>query len=684
MRKGTITRREFLRLGAAAGGAWVLAACTGGSAGSPSETRGSGGIAVGPVQGGQVVTDPSRFPTTFNEAPELAELVSQGKLPPVAQRIGQDPLVVEPLEGIGRYGGVLRRGFIGTVDFQNSNRFNAGPDSLLYWDYRWQRVIPNIARGFEMSPDGRELVLLLRRGMHWSDGHPFTADDIVFWWEDIYRNRDLVPAPTPALQVEGRDVVVEKVDDHTVRFVSPGPNFILPQQLAGWSDVGGQSGWGPRGLGGYAPKHYLSGFHPKYVSQREADRLAREAGFDGWTTFFLSRNDWNSNRELPVLAPWRVVRPITEEQWVFERNPYSIWVDTEGNQLPYIGTIIYSLAQDIEVVNLRAVAGEYDFQDRHLGVTNIPVLLRNQRRGGYKVHLDPGQVLDFGIRINLAYDKDPVIGDLLRNVAFRRALSLAVDRDQINEVFFLGTSVPTATVPPDDNKYFPGPEWRTKWAVLDPDQANELLDGIGLTDRDDQGFRLRPDGKGRLRLGYTVTTGFADFAGIGEMLRDQWRAIGIDLDVESVDGTLIVERALANDIQLSGHTVGSEDPFLSPDTVIPFSTNSYFGMMGIPFAVWLRSGGASGVEPFQEIKDAWDLYIRGLSAPDEERIELGKQLFMLHADQVFTIGVVGFGYGIYGVHVAKENLGNVPARYINALPVKTPSNALPMTLFYRE
>jgi peptide/nickel transport system substrate-binding protein len=669
-------RRWFLK---SASGALLLGACT-----TPAADNNNTNSAQGlpEIEGGEVVTDPTRFPTTFHESPEFAALVQSGKLPPVAERIGRDPLVIKPVHEIGRYGGTIRRGFVGVGDWVNAVRFCAGPDNLLYWDYRMQKVMPNLALGFDLSPDAKTLTLHLRHGLRWSDGTPFTADDIVFWRTDISLNKDI-----GSIAALSRDVAVNRLDDFTVEFVSPGPNPLLPQLIAGASDISGIAGSGSTGGGGYAPKHYLTRFHPRYISQAQADKQAGDAGFNGWATYFRNRFSWHLNPELPVLTPWVVTAPISKPPWTFEANPYSIWVDTSGKQLPYIRTISMGNAESTEVVALRAVAGEYDFQDRHLNVAKLPVLLDGQQRGGYTVHRAPLSEMDFGLRVNLAYDKDTVLGELIRTTDFRRALSLGIDRDQVNTAFFLGTSTPSATMAADGSPYFPGAEWRTKWATHDPAQANALLDKLGLTAKDGDGFRLRPGGGDRIRLDYQAVTSFADFPAIGEMIRNHWREIGIDLNVQTVEPNLIVQRTLANELMLSGHQVGTDDPFLRPDTFLPTVTNNYPGMIGIPYAKWFASNGTDGVEPpaaLARLKDAMAMYRQGLvSVAADERPRLGQELFKMHADEVWSIGVVGFGLGVYGIYTANTKLGNVPARIKNTMHQKSPANALPMTFYYK-
>jgi peptide/nickel transport system substrate-binding protein len=677
-----IDRRVLLRNAAyASAGLLLIGACT--SDGKSVRRTGEEPV-LGEIEGGEVVTDQAKLPTSFQESPEFAKLVAAGKLPNVAERIGQDPLIIKPVHEIGKYGGQIRRGFSGVSD-PIAAGLCAGPDTLLYWDHRHENVVPNIARAFEMSPDFREVTLHLRRGMKWSDGRPLTADDVLFWRNDLSLNK-AVGRGSPSLRLRGRDVVVEKVDDFTVRYRCPAPYALLPELLAGQTDIGGHATRGPQGGGGFAPKHYLSRFHPKYTSEAAANALAREAGMPHWSMLLLNRNTWFLNPELPTVTPWIVSRPINQPPFEFTANPYSIWVDTAGNQLPYIPKISMSPSKDTEVVTLRTISGQFDFQDRGLQVDKLPVLMQNQERGNYTVHRSPGDSVDCAIRINLAYDKDPAIGDLLRTVEFRRALALAVDRNEINQTFFLGSGIPTATMPAKTSPYHPGDEWQQKWATYDVAQANQLLDQIGLTKKDGSGYRLHPSGKGRLRLDIQSGAIFANYPAVGEMIRKQWIEIGIDVTSRSIAGPLLVERTLVNDLMLTVHTVASDDPFTNPDVLLPTVTNNYSGMIGIPYAKWFASGGKDGTEPPESmrlLKDGMSLLQRGLEVDKASRAPLGQQLFKLHADQVWTIGLVGFGLAINGIYCASNKLGNVPDRILNNTPQRNASNALPMAFYYK-
>jgi peptide/nickel transport system substrate-binding protein len=641
---------------------------------------------IGQLEGPEIITDPAQFPKTFQEAPQLAALVKAGKLPPVKERIGQDPLVVKPVHEIGKYGGTWRRGFTGPADFWNGLHSVSGPDHILFWDYTGYKVVPNIARGWELSADGRTTTIFLRRGMKWSDGHPFTADDFVFWYEDIYQNRELVPTPTLFMTINGKPGEVEKVDAYTVRFKFPDPYPVFPEMLAGATPIGGgHSLRGREGMGGYAPAHYLKQFHPRYTSKEELDRRLKEYKFDKWWLLFLDRNSWHLNPALPVVTPWKTVTPANTPVWTLERNPYSIWVDTAGNQLPYIDKAVFTLAENEEVLNLRAIAGEYDNQLFHLSMLKVPVFLENEKRGKYKVSLHPG---DYGgdlvIKFNMTYDKDPEIAKWFHNRDFRRALSIAIDREQINEMFWLGTSAPRSVVPVESSPYFPGPDYVTMWAFYDPQQANAMLDRIGLDKKDAEGYRLRSDGKGRLRLVMTVAgAAHAPFDQFVEPVKEHWKNVGIHLDIEVVERSLAITRAGANETQLSAwNNDGSEHPWTFPFHLVWLSISTV-APGGPEYARWFHSGGKEGKEPTGRIRQMMDWWVKGMGVSDEERIKLGREIWKIAAEDVYIIGIVGPG-AASGVRVAKLNMGNLPARMYISPEGKAEGISRPVTYFYKD
>lgn len=716
-RSRAFSRRSMLKLSAGIAtvtGASLLAACgsappapptsasPSGAAGSTpaavtpqkaavsSPTAGGQGSAqldksmVGKLEGASVVTDPAQYPKSFKESPQLADLVKAGKLPAIKDRIGDDPLVVKPLHESGSYGGTLRRFFTGPGDYWNGLRAASGPDRLLFFDDTGNKVVPNVAKAWEVSDGGKTTTIHLRKGMKWSDGQPFTADDIMFWYEDIFGNKDLLPSHPAQMTINGKPVTIEKIDEVTVAFKAPDPYYLLPMVLAGSTPLGGDSYGGRNNLGLFAPAHYLKQFHPKYQGQDKVDQMAKAAKYDNWVTFFTFKNTWGLNPELPTISPWLTRSPINTPNWSLERNPYSVWVDTDGKQLPYIDKMTFTLAENIEVVNLHAIAGDIDFQGRHIDIGKLPVLLQNQAKGDYKVHLDPaGHGADCGIWFNLSYEDDPEIAKWISTADFRRALSLGIDRDQLNETFWLGLGTVGSVIPDPQNPYYPGDEYRTLWSSLDLKKANQMLDKVGLDKKDGEGYRQRTDGKGRLRLQVDTEGGqFIQFTKIMEMVREQWKKIGIDLTVTELERSAAETRHTANKHQLfAWQNDGSDHLFNFPDNVFPVYSTSATGPL---FGKWFTSGGAQGKEPPARMKDLMAKWRKAFGVPEEEQISLGKDIWKIMVEEQYMIGTVGLSPAILGVRVAKNKLGNVPQRQANTPDVMTPAISRTMTFYWKS
>jgi peptide/nickel transport system substrate-binding protein len=667
----------MLRLGVVAASATQLRA----GAASAQAAR-PGAHLIGKLEGPEVITDPALVPKRFSEAPQLAELVKAGKLPPVEQRIGQDPLVVRPLREIGKYGGTWRRGFTGPFDYSNGNRV-AQNDKLLFFDHTGTKIVPNIARGWEVSPDGRTTTLFLRRGMRWSDGHPFTADDFVFWFEDLYQNKELVPTPLPVMTINGKPIALRKVDAATIQFVAPDPYYALPVVLASVWGIGHHARFGRFGLGGFAPAHYLKQFHPKYVSKADLDRKVAELKFDGWVTLLKNRNNASLNPDLPVVTPWRTVSPINTPRFVLERNPYSVWVDTAGNQLPYIDRVQMTLGENLEVINLRAVAGEYDSQARHIDIGKLPVLLENQQKGGYRVYLDPSdQGADVGLMCNQSYEKDPEVAKWLATRDFRIALSHAIDRKQINETFVLGLGQVASAAPGERTPYFPGPEYKMLHVAHDVAKANEMLDKLGLDKKDGEGYRLRSDGGGRLRLALTTYVGFLPFTRIAEMIVEQWKRIGIRGEVQELERGLATARLYANEHQIYFETQwGADNMFGHAPWFFPVDPQIPVGPL---YGTWYASAGAKGKTPPPRMREVMDKYRKAFGVPDQERTQLAKDIWKIVLDELWVIPVVSNSPASQGVRVIKTNMGNIPERLWNSAVSDNPHIARTETWFFKS
>jgi peptide/nickel transport system substrate-binding protein len=674
---------------------WICARAVGVSlllgAGATAALAQSGSLSqsglVGKLEGAELISDPAAVPKELKEAPQLAELVKQGKLPPVKDRIPQEPMVIKPVKEIGKYGGTWRRGFTGPGDVENGNRINAS-DKLLFWDYTGTKIVPSVAKGVDMSADGKVYTIKLRKGMKWSDGAPFTADDFVFWFEDLYSNKDIVPTPIADMRVNDKPGKVVKVDETTVQFVFEDPYFLFYDMLAGDTLIGGgQSVRQAQGFtfGAYSPKHYLKQFLPKYSSEAEVNDRAKKEGYDNWVKLLHFKKDWSLNPELPTLGPWKTTRPVNTPTWVMERNPYYYAIDTTGQQLPYIDRIVMTLAEDTEILNLRAIAGEYDLQERHIDLGKLPVIIENQKKGNYTVRLDTAQNgSDTTLQINQSFKADPEIAKWLTNADFRRALSLGIDRNQLNETFWLGVGTPGSAVPGEDSPYFPGAEWRKMWSVYDPAKANQMLDSLGLTKKDGEGFRVRSDNGERLRIQIQAVKAFMPWPAQAEMVAQQWRKIGIWAEAKEMERNLAFTRARNNEHHIQVWTNGgTEILYLFPRHAIPVDPTEAF--MGPEYAVWYASGGKQGRKPDDpNLLKIYDLYGSAAGKQEAERIKIAHDIWKIMADQQYGIGTVGQSPGLMGVRIASNKLGNIPSRVCIAQHCRTPGGSHPETWFFKD
>ena len=686
-----MTRRVFLRETAIASSAVALASLAPAATFASQAQPKLGAQFVGKLEGPVIVTDPAKFPRKFGEAPTLAELVKAGKLPPVEKRLPEptELMVIKPLKEIGRYGGRWRRGFTGPADNENGNRI-CSTDKLLMWDYTGNKVAPCLAKDWRLSDDGRVATLFLREGLKWSDGQPFSADDFLFWYTDIYQNKELVPTPIQEITINGKPGRMVKRDDYTVVFEFPDPYFLFVDILAGDTQLGGgQATQNSRAtfMGAYAPAHYLKQFLPKYSSADEVTRKANAAGFDSWVSYLRFLSNWSLNTELPVLTPWKTVTPINTPTWRLERNPYYWAVDTAGNQLPYIDQIVMGLAENLEVLNLRTIAGEYDLQERHVSLPNLPVLIENQKKGNYTVHLDTAQMgSDAALLVNTAYEADPEIARWLTNRDFRRAVSLGIDRDQLNEAFWLGIGTPGSCAPAEEVAINPGKEYRKKWAVLDVKQANAILETIGLTKKDGEWFRLRTDGKGRLRIELMTVGGqFTPFTQIAEMIKQQWVKIGIDADVKETERSLAFTKTNNSEHHILLWSVtGSENIYLFPRLVLPVDPVPMDQHLGMPFARWYATNGAQGKRPTDpEMVRAMELFRSAAGKKQPERVKIAQEIWKIICEECWVIGTVGLSPAFMGVRIVKNSMGNIPARQTNAQHVRTPNTSHPATFFFK-
>jgi peptide/nickel transport system substrate-binding protein len=602
----------------------------------------------------------------FTEAPETAALVQQGKLPPLPQRLPQQPQIVQP-DSIGRYGGELRSALRGDDD-QNSILRLVGPQGLTRWAPDYESVVPNVAEGWTRSADATEYTFRLRTGMRWSDGQPFGTDDILFFVNDLMTDPEFFNAPPSQYVVNGKPMRAEKIDDVTVKLILGGPSLRFPELLA-------------TPLGQHPvlyQKRYCSRFVPKY--NPDIAKLLAEAHQSDWSALLRQRcgdieipSRWG-NPDRPTLDPWVIATPYTGggTQVLMRRNPYFWQVDPAGNQLPYIGTLNLRIISDIQSITLAAIGGQLDLMVRHINlIGNKPVLAQHAAEGRYVLQpLTSTQAAALVMWFNQT-SRNPKLRDLLRNHDFRQALSLGMDREEINDIVFLGQSKPWQTSPDEADKFF-NKQLALQYTERDVDGANAILDRLGLAKRNPAGIRLLPDGS---RLFITIDASLADAGAADalELVKKQWAEIGVDVGIKNEERSLFYDRGQNNDYDVAiSAATGGLDP--TSDPRLWLSTHTLDSRQSIPWVRWYSSGGRTGEAPSQSMRERlalWDQWKQAAS-PDQADT-LFREILQKAADAFEVMGLV-HGLTTYGIR--SVDLRNVPATMPNSWNYPTPAPTL--------
>jgi peptide/nickel transport system substrate-binding protein len=569
-------------------------------------------------------------PTAYHEAPMLADMVAAGELPPVDERLPSEPMVVEPVDSIGQYGGTIRIGDA-TSSMPNCARFRE--HGLFNYNMTVSGTTLDIAKAYNFSADGTTLTIDLREGHKWSDGAPFTVDDILFWWEDVANNPDLSPAGPPSCWVPGGvPATFTKLSDTKleIKFAQPWPVIMdALSRAAGSSD--------PNIM---LPKHYMQQFHAKYNENAQAE--AEAAGYDSWMAWFkaqLPNTSLDPNR--PTLWAW-IYEKEAPDRFVAVRNPYFHQVDTEGNQLPYIDRVECIRTSNGEVHTLMASTGEFDFAAYYINLSDMPVFLAGEEKGNYKTILGlTGIPAEIGFGLNWTVS-DPVLRELFQNFDFRLAISHAIDREAINQAVYFGTAE-VSQQPVLPSMPFYDPEWRTKYTEYDPDLSNQLLDGLGLTERDSEGYRLRPDGK---RLSILIDMSISAEGAViqaHEIAAEYLRDVGIEFVLNPIDNSLVNERRLANEVVASDARLQRGTAYERAQCNIYCFYTPRTSPVAIEWAYWLTTNGTEGEEPPPEIMHQWDLWNewRGTFFGSDEYNRIGRELYGWFVDNLWAFGYVG-------------------------------------------
>ena len=607
------------------------------------------------------------------EAPALADQVKAGKLPAVEARLPEQPLLVPVTETVGQYGGVWRRAFLGPADANNYVRVVF--DSLFRFSPDGGKIEPKIASSAEPSADFKSWTVNLRKGARWSDGAPMTADDILFWYKDVLLNKDLTPTlPGWMRNADGSPALVEKISDTAVKFSFQAPATMFLTALVA-------ADGGDRTYAAFLPAHYLKKFHAAYASKDELDKAVAAAGFKTWTELFASRNAPPENAERPSMAAWIPTSRVSDPVFTLRRNPYYIGVDKDGNQLPYLDEVRFTYFADAQALNLAAIAGDFDIQERHIQMNNYPVFKDQEKAGKYKVITWPTfGGADAVVMFNQTYKGDAEMGKLMATKDFRIAMSHAVNRDQIKESVFLGLGEARQGVPAPWHPYFPGDEYAKKYTAYDLAKANKMLDDLGLNKRDAQGIRLLPSGK-PATLEISVVPAFGAWPDVAQLVAKDWEKAGIKTIVQIRERALHFKMRDSNELMTE---IWNDDT-----TAFPFTgnakvdvRNSVILALGTLYGQWFNTKGKEGQEPTAEIKKIIELIDHARTVGTEGQIKDAQELYKIWADQIYEIGIVGLTPMIQGVVVVNNKMKNVPAQLGNDWPLRTPGNARPEQFYY--
>jgi len=588
-------------------------------------------------------TMPSKIKAQLQETPTLQDDVTSGKLPKIEERVPIEPSVAD-LQTIGTPGGELRM-------------LMSGPkDTRMMVVYGYARLMgytpalvlaPDILKSIDVE-EGRIFTLHLRRGHKWSDGQPFTSEDFRYWFEDVAQNRHLSPSGLPiSMLPQGEGPQFEILGETSVRYSWRHPNPLFLPDLAG-----------PSPLFIYRPAHYLKQFHQKYAESEKLDALVKDANQRNWAALHnrLDTMYRDDNPELPSLEPWILKTKPPSDRFIFERNPYYYRVDQTGQQLPYIDRVILSIA-DSKIIPAKTGAGESDLQARYLRFDNYTFLKASEQRNDFKVRLwrtGPGSQLALYPNLNV---NDEVWRGLMHDLRFRRALSLAIDRHEINQVIYFGLAIEGQnTVLPQSPLFERG--YRSAWAQFDLGEANNLLDQIGLTKRASDGTRELPDGRS-IEIIVEDSGESTEQSDVLELIRDSWRRVGIKLFAKPSQLTLFRRRVFSGETLMSidkGIENGLATAAMAPSEFAPTSQQQLqWPKWGQYYETKGMAGEAPDLSSANRLKELYEEWLAATS--EEEQGRIWHDMLQIWAKEVFSIGTVA---GVLQPVVVNAKLRNVP------------------------
>jgi peptide/nickel transport system substrate-binding protein len=599
------------------------------------------------VSAGLVLGARSAFADLIS-APYFKDAEAKGDLPPVAQRLPKNPAVAKMAEP-GRQGGEVRMLMASTKDTRILVAYSYA--RLVCYD-RDYKLVPDICEGVTVE-EGRIFTFKLRDGHKWSDGEPFTSEAFRYFWEDVANNQELMPTGVPkVLTVDGKPAKVDYPDALTVRYAWDKPNAEFLPQLAAASP-----------LFIFRPGHYLKQFHKKYADPQKLKEKVEDAEQPSWAALHNRKDNQykNDNPKLPTLEPWMLHNKPPAQRFIFTRNPYYYRVDERGQQLPYADQVVFEIAAS-SLIPAKTGAGDADLQARNIRFDNYTVLKEaEEQRKQFWVRLwDDGRGSKLALFPNLTTN-DVVWRGVLRDVRCRRALSMAIDRDEINQAIYYGLGVPGANTVLQQSPLYK-PEYTTAWATLDLDQANGLLDEMGLTKRNDDNIRLLPDGRPMVLI--VDTSGEStEETDVLQLIRDSWRKIGVDLFTKPSELEVFRNRIFAGDSIMAvapGLDNGFPNADMSPWEFCPTSQQQY---QWPKWGQFFETSGQDGEKvDMPEAQKLFELMQSWRAATDTDaRRGIWEQVLQIWSDQVYNLGTVA---NVPQPVVVSRHLHNVPEKAI--------------------
>ena len=600
--------------------------------------------------------------------------VDAGKLPPVAERLPANPLVITPLERVGQQGGDWNHALVGGGSLSMLVRYQ-GYEPLCRFTPDWSGVTENVAESWSVNPEATEYTFTLRRGHKWSDGAPFTTADIQFWYDAYLTDEETSHGGNSWWKAGGETAKLEVVDEQTFKVAFKAPNGFFVQQLA----------WAQQDQMTRTPKHYLEKFHIRY--NPDADKLAKEAGLESWIALFqreigmLDDNAFFQNPNRPTLNAWvfSVAPGQNTEQALAVRNPYYFKVDTEGTQLPYFDRVVYQMVADPEVLLLKTLQGEIDIMDQYICTpANKPVLFDGQATGNYGFYTlkeTAANVMAFQLNLN---HLDATKRELFNTIEFRQALSSAIDRQALIDAVFIGQGSPAQPSMREGDPLY-NEQLAKQWTEYDVDKANAMLDAI-IPNKDGEGYRLDKDGR-RVTIIFEIDQTRTTFLDMFELAIPMFQAVGIDAQMRTMDRSLWEERVRrGREYDATAHQFGANSgiaAMLDPRFYVPINNNCFYAPAWSLY--YTKPDDAAAEEPPPAVKAQQDLYRQLVGTADAaKQQELMAQVLQNAADLFFTFGVSlpADGYG-----VVKNNVVNLMKEMPNSFGWPTPGPARPEQFF---